>query len=122
MLLNKFTLRVIINGTSIYHVHKGQPIVIAIPSNYPHIVVTNGFHFTKPVQIKYSKNRVLYIAISCAVDNDRLLAGGILTTLFFLAGLTSGLLFLRFLSFIPVFYFLYAYYWKRESFLVFQVA
>ena len=92
-------------------------MVISIPANYPHIVVTNGFHYTKPVQINYHQNRIFYVAITCAVDNDRLLAGGIVTLLFFLTGLTSGLIFLRFLSFLPVFYFLYAYYINRRSFI-----
>ncbi len=120
MLLNKLPVRVIVNGYSIYEVEKGKQMIITIPSNYPHIVVTNGFHYTQPVQIKYQKNSTFHLAITCAIDNDRLLAGVIVTMLFFLAGLTSGLILLRFLSFFPVLYFLYAFYINRQGFLKFQ--
>jgi hypothetical protein len=117
VLLDRFPLRVIVNGSAIYELQKGQQLAIALPANYPHIAVTNGFHYMEPLQIKYNHKRTLYIAITCTIDNDKLLAGCILTTLFFLAGLTSGIVFIRVISFLPILYFLYAYYLNRNSFI-----
>lgn len=116
MLFSLSKVVAIVNGTSIYQLEKNKRVVIGV-NNYSTLVITDGFHYTKPVEIVYKQKAVCHFNVVCAIDDDRLLAGAIITTLFFLVGLTSGILFIRLLSFLPVIYFLYLYYINRKSFI-----
>lgn len=106
----------------IYSLELGKPVLVSLSANYPIIVVTDGFHFTKPMQVNYGRHRSYHLSVNCIVDNDRLLAGTIITILFFLMGLTSGILLIRFLSFLPILYFLYLFYIDKKSYLQLKIA
>jgi hypothetical protein len=107
----------IVNGSSIFQLEKNRSVVIGFATNKSTLVVTDGYHYTKPLEISYHREKVYYFSVVCAIDDDRLLAGAIITTLFFLVGLTSGIVFIRLLSFLPIFYFLYLYYINRKDFI-----
>ena len=110
-------IKVIINGKIIYPLEKGKPVVVPLSANYPQVVVTDGFHFTGPVQITYKKANVFYLKVGCVIEDDQLIFGLILLGIFYAAGLTSDLLVLKLMSFLPVVMFLYFYYGKRKAFL-----
>jgi hypothetical protein len=116
-LLNLLRVRIIIDGTAIYPLQKNKPVVIPLASNPSHVVVTDGFHCSKPLEVAFHHLPVYYFKISCAVDNNRLAAGIILSLLFFLAGFSSGILFLVLLSFAPFIFFLYRFYIKKQEFI-----
>jgi hypothetical protein len=80
-------------------------------------VVTDGYHCSQPLEVVYHHIHVYYFRISCAVDNNKLAAGGIITALLFLAGFTSNTAFIIILSFIPIIAFIYFYYIKKEKFI-----
>ena len=101
----------------IYSLQKGRPIVVTMPTNPARIVVTDGFHITGPVQISYSPQQKYYFTIACIIENDVLIGGGVLMTLLFFMGFTSGLIFLQLLSMVPIFYLLFLYYIKRKEFI-----
>jgi hypothetical protein len=107
----------IVNGTHIYSLVKNKPIVVDIPANHSKIVVTDGFHITKPLELTYSIARTYYFKIVCGIENDHLLVGSIIMGLMYMMGVTSGLVFLQLLSSVPVFYFLFLYYVKRREFI-----
>lgn len=110
-------LKLIVNGTNIYSLVRSRPIVVPIPTNPSKIVVTDGFHITRPLELTYSHTRTYYFQIVCGIENDQLLIGMIIGGLLYMMGATSGMIFLQVLSLAPIFYFLFLYYIKRKEFI-----
>jgi hypothetical protein len=107
----------IVNGTQIYSLVREKPIVVAIPTNPSRIVVTDGYHITKPLEVKFSLRKTYYFKVVCGIENDQLLVGVIVAAIVYMMGLTSGILFLQLLSISPILYFLFLYYIKRKEFI-----
>jgi len=110
-------LRLIVNGTYIYSLVKNKPVVVSMPTNPSKIVVTDGFHITKPLEVAYSHRHTYYFQIVCGIENDQLLVGGIIGFLLYMMGMTSGIVLLQLLSAAPILYFLFLYYVKRKEFI-----
>ncbi|MGN6164932.1 MAG: hypothetical protein ACTHOF_10370 [Flavisolibacter sp.] len=110
-------LRLIVNGTYIYSLVRSKPIVVTIPTNPSRIVVTDGFHITRPLELTYSQSRIYYFQIVCGIENDQFLIGSIIGFLVYMMGATSGMIFLQLLSTTPILYFLFLYYIKRKEFI-----
>lgn len=117
MLLRFLQLRVVVNGMRIYPVEKKKPIVVPLEINKAHIIITDGFHYTPPVEVICPKSGIQHITITCSIEDDQLLIGLLLLILFYAAGLTSDLIIIKLLSFIPLFVFLFMYYFKRSEYL-----
>ena len=117
MLLRFLKIRIIVDGMFIYPLERGKPIVIPFKATRPRIVVTDGYHYTKPLELALQNLHVHYYKVVCTIEDDQLIFGVILLVLFYFAGLTSDLLFLKLLSFVPIVYFLLIYYRDRASFL-----
>jgi hypothetical protein len=107
----------IVNGNQIYSLVREKPIVVALPSNPSLIVVTDGYHITKPLEVKFSLRKTYYFKVVCGIENDQLLVGVIVAAIVYMMGLTSGILFLQLLSISPILYFLFLYYIKRKEFI-----
>ena len=117
LLLKFFKIRVIANGNQIYQLEKDRSVTIPFTTNRPIIVVTDGFHYTKPLEIAYHHKHTYFLTVVCAIDDNRLAAGAILTALFYAIGFTSDIALIRFMSFIPLIYFVYLYYINRKNFI-----
>ena len=117
MLLSFLKLRVVINGTEIYPLLNDQPVVISIEDDHSRIVVTDGFHFTKPIDLSYDKPSYYKFRIGCAIDDMQLLGGSFLLVFFYLTGFFTGWLLLKIFSFLPIIWFLALYYIKRKEFI-----
>ena len=117
ILLSFLNIRVIINGSEIYPVKQGQRVIITVESNNPKVVVTDGYHFTKPLELVYHHLHTYYFKIVCAIDDTQLLAGCCLLVLFYLLGFATGLFVLKLLSLFPIVYFLFLYYINRKEFI-----
>jgi hypothetical protein len=120
ILLSFLNIRVIINGNEIYPVKQGQRVVISVDSNHPKVVVTDGYHFTKPLELVYHHLHTYYFKIVCAIDDTQLLAGCCVLVLFYLMGFVTGIFVLKFLSLFPILYFLFLYYINRKEFIQIQ--
>jgi hypothetical protein len=96
---------------------KKKPIVIDMPTNPTKIVVTDGFHITKPVQLVYTKKRIRYFKVVCIIEDGQLIGGAIFSALLYAMGATSGTILLQVLSTAPIFYFLFLYYINRKEFI-----
>ena len=81
------------------------------------IVVTDGFHYTAPYEVVCTRQGFQQISIGCLIEDEQLLAGLVLLILFYAASLTSGLLALKIMSFLPTLVFVYLFYIRRNSFL-----
>lgn len=122
MLLRLLKLRVVVNGSQIYYLDKQKPVVIPIANNGSKLVASDGFHHSQPLQLNYGKKDVFYFTVGCIIEDDQLVVGIILLAVIYAMGFTSDILFMKLLSFVPVFYFLYLYYVNRKRFLLFRFA
>ena len=109
--------RVIVNNTAIYPLLNTEPIVIPVEKDHPVIVVTDGFHFTKPLELIYDQPGYFNFELTCIVDDLKLLGGSFLLVILYLLGLFTGFLVLKLLSFLPVSVFLVFYYFNKKNFL-----
>jgi hypothetical protein len=116
LLLRFAPLRLVVNGMQIYPLRKNKPVLITMNTTPSRIVVTDGFHITQPLELKYNQ-RAGRFDIVCAVDNDVLVGGLIFMLMFFAMGATSGVLLLQFFSFLPLGYILFLYYIRRKEFI-----
>ncbi len=117
MLLNFLNLRAVVDGTEIYPLSVKSPVVITVMHNNPRVVITDGYHITKPVELVYHHLDTYYFKVICVIDNVQLLAGACLLIVLYLIGLYSGILVIKLASFLPVLYFLFYYYINRKDFL-----
>lgn len=116
MLLRFLKLRLVVNGMHIYNLRKNNPVFITMPANPSRIVVTDGFHITKPIELTY-RPQVVYFNVVCVVDNDVLVGVLVFMIMFFSMGATSGVMLLQIFSLLPVGYILFLYYIKRNEFI-----
>ena len=107
----------VINGNSIYQLEKEKAIVIPVETNRPQLVVTDGFHYTRSVEVICPRLTTYYLKVVCAIDDNLIAVGCVLWFLFYTVGLISGIVIMQVLSFVPILYFLYYYYINREDFI-----
>ena len=119
-LLKFLQLKIVVNDRSIYPLKENKPVVISLPTNPTKVVITDGYHITKPMNLAWSKHYVQYFKVVCVIDNAQFTSGFIITLILFGMGLSSGLTFLQILSILPVIYFLFLYYIRREKFIRIQ--
>lgn len=116
-LLRFLKLRVVVNGNYIYALVKDRPIVIEMPTNPARLVVTDGFHITDPVELRYEARREQFFKIVCAIDDEQLLVGLVIMAVLYIVGATSGFVWLQVLSITPVLYFIFLYCMRRKAFI-----
>ena len=117
MLLSFLKIRAVVNGKQIYPLLNTKPVVIPVPENNPKIVVTDGYHITKPLKLVYKDLPVYCFKVTCAISDLQLYIGfGVLAALY-LAGMLTGLPPLKVFSFLPLIYLLAFYYLNRKDFL-----
>jgi hypothetical protein len=117
VLLSFLKIRVVVNGKEIYPLLNSRPVIITVEENHPKIVVTDGFHHTKPLELVYHHLHTYYFKVICAIGDIQLLAGFFMMALFYLLGFYSGLFILKLISFFPIVYFLILYYINRKEFI-----
>jgi hypothetical protein len=81
------------------------------------MVVTDGFHFTRPVELDYRQPSYYHFKVVCAIDDFQLFGCGVILILFYLLGFLTGVFILKLLSFAPVIYLLFVYYIDRKNFI-----
>lgn len=92
-------------------------MVIEVQDNRSKIVVTDGYHFTKPIELFYKQPSYYHFKVVCAIDDMQLLGNCFILVLFYLLGFMTNVFILKLLSFVPVVYLLFAYYIDRKAFL-----
>jgi len=117
LLLGILNVRVIVNNKEIYPLTNEDPVVIEVYDKHPRIVVTDGFHFTKPIDLNFTQPSYYHFKVVCSIDDMQLLGNVFVLIVFYLLGFFTGSFVLKLLSFLPIFYLLFAYYIDRRSFL-----
>lgn len=117
VLLSFLKIRAVVNGKEIYPLLNTKPIVIPVYENNPRIVVTDGFHITKPLKLVYKDIHTYCFKVTCAISDVQLYIGfGVLAVLY-LSGMFTGLTVLKAFSFLPLIYLLAFYYLNRKEFI-----
>jgi hypothetical protein len=106
-----------VNNKEIYQLESNKPVIIEIKENYPKVVVTDGFHFTKPVELIYQEPSYYNFQVACIIDDLQLAGGSIFLVLFYLLGFFTGIFIFKALSFIPLICFLLVFYFNRRTFI-----
>lgn len=117
MLLSFLRIRAVVNGKDIYPLPDSSPVIITVLQNNPKVVITDGYHFTKPVELVYHHLNTYYFKVICVIDDFQLLAGSLLLITLYLMGSYTGILGLKLSAFFPIIYFLFFYYVNRKEFI-----
>jgi hypothetical protein len=117
VLLSFLRIRAVVNGKQIFPLENTRPVVISVPENNPRIVITDGYHITKPLKLVYRDSNACCFKVSCAISDRQMAIGFVLLAVFYLGGLYTGLLILKIFSFIPLVCLLLFYYLNRRDFL-----
>jgi hypothetical protein len=96
-------------------------LTIPLQANNPKVVITDGFHITKPLELVFHHVHTYYFKIVCIIDDFQLMAGLAVMFVFGLLALATGFLLLKLLTAFPVLYFLFFYYINRKDFLQLKV-
>jgi hypothetical protein len=117
VLLSFLKIRAIVNGREIYSLQNSKPVVIPVSENNPKIVITDGYHITKPLKLVYKDLHTYCFKVSCAINDIQLLIGFFLLAGMYLGGIYTGMLILKVFSFFPLIYLLTFYYLNRKDFI-----
>lgn len=117
VLLSFLQIRVVIDNRDIYPLLTTAPVIIAVEKDNPTIVVTDGYHYSQPVELSFRQPSYFNFSVACAIDDRQLLAGSLLLVILYLLGFFTGLFVLKLLSFMPIAWFLFYYYIRRKSFI-----
>ncbi|HJS56149.1 MAG TPA: hypothetical protein VJ765_16470 [Chitinophagaceae bacterium] len=107
----------IVNNKEIYPLANDKPVIIEVQDKHSRIVVTDGFHFTKPIDLTYKQPSYYHFKVVCSIDDLQLLGTFFVLAVFYLLGFFTGSFILKIFSFLPIFYLLFAYYIDRNSFI-----
>jgi hypothetical protein len=117
VLLSFLKIKAIVNGKNIYPLTNNRPVIIRVEENNPKVVITDGFHFTKPMELVYHHLNIYYFKVVCVIGDTQLIAGGLLLIILYLFGLYSGIFFIKLISFAPILFILIMYYINRKDFI-----
>jgi hypothetical protein len=120
VLLSFLKIRVVVNNRDIYPLPGNEPVVIPVNDSEIKIVVTDGFHFTKPLNLVYTEPSYYNFNVVCAVNDLQLFGSFLLLILCYLLGFVTGFFWMKLISFAPLLYLLLVYYLNRKEFI--QVA
>ena len=115
-LLSFLKIRAVVNGREIYPLPDSKPVVIPVVANNPKLVITDGYHISKPLKLVYKDLNTYCFKVVCAISDGQLLGGFIGVAFMYLAGFYTSLLVLKVLSFLPLIYLLMFYYLNRKDF------
>ena len=117
MLLSFLKIRAVVNGKEIYPLLNTKPVVIPVPENNPRIVVTDGYHITKPLKLVYNDLHIYCFKVSCAISDRQLLGGFLVLAILYLTGMFTGIMPIKVFSFLPLIYLVMFYYLNRKDFI-----
>ena len=116
-MLSFLKIRVVVNNHDIYPLLDTEPVVIPVEKDCPKIVVTDGFHFTKPVELVFKEPAYFNFNVVCAIDDLQLITASVMLVTLYLLGFFTDLFAIKLASFTPILWFLVYYYFNRKDFI-----
>lgn len=94
-----------------------EPVIIEVKDDATRIVITDGFHFTQPIKLKFKEPSYYYFKVVCALDDIQLVTGSLLLAVLYILGFLTNIFLIKLFSFLPIVYFLFVYYINRKEFI-----
>jgi hypothetical protein len=117
VMLSFLKVRVVVNNQEIYPLLDSEPIVIPVEKDFPKIVITDGFHITKPVELVFKEPSYFNFDVVCAIDDFQLIVASSMLVILYLLGFLTNVFAFKVASFTPILWFLVYYYLNRKDFL-----
>ncbi len=117
-MLSFLNLKAVVNGKDIYTLASTKPVVITTQHNDITVVLTDGFHHSKPKKIFFREEvNTCCFKVSCAINDYYLLTCFLLLSAMYLGGIYWNINPLKILSFIPLLILVMIYYFNRKNFI-----
>jgi hypothetical protein len=117
-LLKWLRITAVIDGQDIYQLDKKRSNLLEVHHNNPKLVISDGYHITKPLELVYHHLHTYYFKVECGINDYQLFYGVFIMAILFPIGYFTQLLAIQIASALPVLYFLYLYYINRKNFIV----
>ena len=116
ILLRLLKLRIVVNDHDIYECKEQKPVVIADIKPGTFFKLSNGFHSSRKMTV--NKNHgMLFYEIGSYIDNIQLLAGIVLTVLFFLIYIFTGIRLFMIAANLPLVIMFFLLFIKKKDFI-----
>lgn len=92
-------------------------MIIPCTSSTLSMVMSNGFHFSRNVEIRYEPNATFLYQVESAIDNYRLITAICVAIFLFVMYVITDMRALMIIANIPVLYILYVFYFQRKNFI-----
>lgn len=116
VLLSFLKVRAVVNGREIYPLANNRPVVVKVTQNNPRIVITDGYHISKPAKISFTDADICCFKVECAINDTQFYAVFAVMAIAYLLGMFTGFILLKAIAFLPIAYLLAFYYMNRKDF------
>jgi hypothetical protein len=117
-MLSFLNLKAVVNGKDIYPLNNTRPVVITTGQNDINLVLTDGFHHSKPKKIYFREEvNTCCFRVTCAINDYHLLACLFAVSAMYLCGIYWNISPLKVLSFFPLLILVMIYYFNRKNFI-----
>lgn len=111
-------LRAVIDGSHIVELVYGQPAVIECKLKSTTVVITNGFHYSRTLELNTEPAAVYIYQVDCQIDNIRMFTGIFISLMLFSIYILIGLAGFMIAANLPILYMLYVFYGGRKDFII----
>lgn len=115
LLLRVLKIRAIVDATNIYDLPELVPVIIQCHKPVTTIVIGNGFHFSRLLEVSNQPNHNFFYQVDCMIDDIRLGYLIFLSFLFFGMYILTDMRLFMIIANLPTLYFLYIFYFLRKS-------
>jgi hypothetical protein len=117
--LKMFPVRIILNEKLIYTTKEKEAIEATIETDNVVVQVTNGYHFIKPITVKFTETNVIGIRVETYLSNERIGSMVILTLVLFFAAYIEKSTIVKIVANLPfLLLMLYAFFNKNKILLI----
>ena len=117
-MLRLLKIRAIVNKADIFELNEAQPLTIPCNDSITTVVVGNGFHFSRTLEVSRQFTGTLFYQVDSRIDDINLLYLIFLTLLFFGMFLLTEMRGFMIIANLPLLYLLYVLYFMRKNFIL----
>jgi hypothetical protein len=110
-------IQIVLDGKDIYPMGNREELVIHVDHNNPVLVVTDGYHISRPLELVYHHLNTYYFRVECGMDDGQLIIAAIIAGFFTMMGLVTHLVIYPIIAMLPVIYTMVQYYIRKKDFL-----
>ena len=117
-MLRLLKIRAIVNKLEIYELKEATPLLIPCNDPITAVVVGNGFHFSRTLEVNNQFQGTFFYQVDCMIDDVNLVYLTCLTVILFGMYLLTDMRGFMLIANFPVLYMLYVFYFQRKGFIL----